>query len=189
MQASQQLLHETIEALDRQQVRLKTSIDSVLESSMLERHSIELEPLEMFTFLRAYLDDYPKDSHFFEIMLLSQPVILRTEKQTLERILTNILDNAAKYSENHTIIHISTRLSGKFYAISIRDEGTGIEKEQHRFIFDKFYRVPQYNLHAVKGIGLGLYLCNELIKKLNGFISLESDKGKGSTFTIHIPLL
>ncbi|WCT13390.1 sensor histidine kinase [Mucilaginibacter jinjuensis] len=188
VRSDERLLDETIAALGRQQQRLHSSVASVLESAMLEKNDIPFEPIIMPDFLQSYLDDYQKTGRAFEIGLLGTPVTIQTGKQALERILRNILENAIKYSPDGTTIRVTTGLTAKHYTIAIQNEGPGIAKAYHRHIFEKFYRVPQQNLHTVKGLGLGLFLCTELIARLNGSISVESAEGKGATFTIHLPV-
>jgi signal transduction histidine kinase len=68
--------------------------------------------------------------------------------------------------------------------ISISDTGIGIAKDQQQFIFDKFYRVPHGNIHQVKGYGLGLFYVKSMMEKFNGEISMKSELGKGTTFTL-----
>lgn len=187
VQTNQRLLDETIDALDRQQKRLSTSVESVLESAMLEKNEFRTEPLLMPGFLVTFINDFPLNGRTFELNLLHEPVTINTGKRALERVLRNILENAVKYSPADKKVTISSGVTAKYYTITIRDEGPGIDKKYHRSIFDKFYRIPQHNLHAVKGLGLGLFLCNELIIRLNGFITLESTAGKGASFTLHLP--
>ncbi len=103
-------------------------------------------------------------------------------------VIYNLVDNANKYSKESTKISISTKNNGKNLQIEFTDEGIGMTKEQTKRIFDKFYRVPTGNLHDVKGFGLGLSYVNTMVKKMNGSISVKSEKDKGAEFEIKFPL-
>lgn len=105
----------------------------------------------------------------------------------LSHILNNLLDNANKYSKESPIIHIKAWDQNGFAFVSIQDNGIGMSKEVTKKIFDKFYRVPTGNVHDVKGFGLGLSYVKTIIEAHKGEISVSSEPGKGSIFTIKLP--
>ncbi|MDE5711302.1 MAG: sensor histidine kinase, partial [Bacteroides sp.] len=107
-------------------------------------------------------------------------------------ILSNLIDNAIKYSPEEADIEIHCRTigEGKKEAqteISVRDHGIGIAPDRQKHIFDKFYRVPTGNLHNVKGYGLGLFYAKSMTEKHGGTLSVKSEPGRGSTFSIIFP--
>ena len=104
-------------------------------------------------------------------------------------VIVNILDNAIKYSPNVPIIDIYTENVKDFVIVRIKDQGAGMSKVAQKRIFEKFYREHTGDLHNVKGHGLGLAYVKRIIDDHNGEIFVESEKGKGSTFIIKIPLI
>jgi two-component system phosphate regulon sensor histidine kinase PhoR len=104
----------------------------------------------------------------------------------MNHVLDNLIDNAIKYSPHKTLITIETLNLGKDLVIKISDHGIGIEKEYQKQVFDKFFRVPTGDVHNVKGFGIGLAYVKKLIELHKGSIELESEKGKGTTFTIRL---
>ena len=95
-------------------------------------------------------------------------------------MLGNLIDNALKYSG--TTVDITISLSDG--VITVADNGIGIAKEKLDYIFDKFYRVPQGNLHDVKGYGLGLYYVRNIMERMGGEVSVKSTLGKGTEFIL-----
>ncbi|MBF6607647.1 MAG: HAMP domain-containing histidine kinase [Flavobacterium sp.] len=104
-------------------------------------------------------------------------------------VLVNILDNAIKYSPEAPAIDIFTENVKDFVIIKVRDHGTGMSKIAQKRIFEKFYREHTGDLHNVKGHGLGLAYVKRIVDDHNGQIFVESEKGKGSTFILKIPLI
>ena len=106
----------------------------------------------------------------------------------ITNVIYNLLDNAIKYCDKAPNIVISSQnVKGKFQ-FTIADNGKGIAKENHKYLFDKFYRVPTGNLHDVKGFGLGLFYVKSVLDHVGGEITVKSQLEKGSSFTITLPL-
>ena len=112
--------------------------------------------------------------------------IINADKAYLLLTFINLIENAIKYAV-YPVIDISTAEEGSDLLISIKDNGIGIAKEHQKKIFDRFYRIPEGELHTAKGFGLGLNFVKKVIDAHNGKIEVESEPGKGSTFIIIIP--
>jgi two-component system phosphate regulon sensor histidine kinase PhoR len=104
-------------------------------------------------------------------------------------VFVNILDNAIKYSPDKPKIDIFTENVKDFLVVKIKDCGAGMSKVAQKRIFEKFYREHTGDLHNVKGHGLGLAYVKRIVEEHNGQITVESEKGKGSTFIIKLPLI
>lgn len=104
-------------------------------------------------------------------------------------VLVNILDNAIKYSANIPVIDVHTENVKDFIIIKIKDNGIGMSKAAQKRIFEKFYREHTGDVHNVKGHGLGLAYVKRIVEDHNGEVYVESEKGKGSTFIIKLPLI
>ena len=104
----------------------------------------------------------------------------------MSSVLATILDNAVKYSIDHADIRIAAEEKDGRTIISVSDNGIGISPDKQAHIFEKFYRVPTGNVHDVKGYGIGLFFAKTIVEKHCGRISVHSEPGKGSTFTIEL---
>jgi signal transduction histidine kinase len=118
-----------------------------------------------------------------------QPVHAVVDRSTIGQALINLLDNAIKYTPAGGVIQVETTLSGKGEAlISVMDDGPGIALEHRKRIYERFYRIDQGRAREVGGAGLGLSIAQWAVAANNGRIVLESSEGKGSTFSIILPL-
>ena len=104
-------------------------------------------------------------------------------------VIVNILENAIKYSPNVPVIEIYTENIKDMVIIKVKDSGLGMSKIAQKRIFEKFYREHTGDIHNVKGHGLGLAYVKRIVEDHNGQVYVESEKGKGSTFIIKLPLI
>jgi two-component system sensor histidine kinase VicK len=188
IQQNEALLNSVVETISRQNVRLQNIVDQVMNNS-LGHDEIELqkEKINPNVLLKTIVDDF--HLAFPEVKIHSEftdtKVNLQIDKFHLTTAINNVLENAVKYGCQK--ITLKTMLQNSRFTISIEDDGIGISKSKQSQLFEKFYRVNQGNLHNVKGLGLGLYYVNQIIKAHKGSVKVVSDIGKGSLFTISIP--
>lgn len=110
------------------------------------------------------------------------------DRDRIGQVITNFLSNAIKYSPYADKIIIQTTTDKEWVTLCVRDFGYGISKENQKKVFDRFYRVEASGQETYSGLGLGLYIASEIIKRHNGKIWVESEEGKGSTFCFSLPL-
>ncbi len=174
-----------VNTISRQNNRLQTLIDQVMANSLAENEiELQKEKIETEDFLLSIVNDFkitfPKIN--LKTDFQTQKTILILDKFHLTTAFLNVLENAVKYGS--TTITIKTRIIENQFSISIEDDGIGIEKNKQSLLFDKFYRVQQGNLHNTKGLGLGLYYVDQIVKAHQGSVKVVSDLGKGTQFTI-----
>jgi signal transduction histidine kinase len=117
-----------------------------------------------------------------------EPCFVNGDPVHLTNVFYNLLDNALKYSGAGAVVNISSRIDGGTIKIHFEDNGPGIDPIYSERIFDRFFRVTDNpNIHNVKGSGLGLHYVRQIVKKHGGNITLRSELGKGSNFTIELP--
>jgi len=175
--------------------RLESQVERVLNVANLDKGEVKLN---MTTFdLHEIIEEAKENFEFNQLeerggsiktQLAAQQTVIHTDIVHITNIINNLIDNAIKYCDKTPEIFILTTnpKAGKIQ-VRIKDNGKGIARENQKYIFDKFYRVPTGNLHDVKGFGLGLFYVKTIIDALNGTIQVKSTVGKGSEFIITLP--
>jgi signal transduction histidine kinase len=109
------------------------------------------------------------------------------DRDRIEQILINLLDNAGKYSPEGGAITVSVGEDAGQVRLAVTDQGVGIAPTEQQAIFEKFYRVDPHLTQTPGGTGLGLYICRELAQRMDGKIAVESEPGHGATFALLLP--
>lgn len=175
-------------------VRLGNHIERVLSVARLERKEIKLEfgPVNVNDLITAVIDSMglqlQKRNTAVTLSLDATQDLIMADELHLSNVIYNLIDNANKYSLNAPQIDIATSNRGKHLIIEVADKGIGMTKDQTKRIFDQFYRVPTGNLHDVKGFGLGLNYVRDIVAEMDGTIKVNSEKDKGTTFEISLPI-
>lgn len=177
-----------LDTVNRQNIRLQNIIDQVMSNSLgFEQIELQKEKVRINTLLQTIIADfnlaYPNVKIYSE--LNASEITLSLDKFHLTTAINNVLENAVKYGcQNITLM---TSLEKDNFHISIQDDGIGISKTKQPLLFEKFYRVEHGNLHNTKGLGLGLYYVDQIIKAHQGSVKVVSELGKGASFIISIP--
>jgi len=175
--------------------RLTNVINNILDFSRIEsgRKLFQFESCDLKELVNGTLDAFAvhlKQNGFtlsYEAPQNALPDVV-LDPDAIALALTNLLDNAIKYSGDMKEINVSVTQSDGFVAVAVSDRGIGIAADEQEKIFDKFYRVSTGLVHDVKGSGLGLSLVKHIVVAHQGKITLRSKPGEGSTFTIHLPV-
>ena len=176
-------------------VRLGSHIERVLNIARIEQDDFkfDLKEIDVNEQITAVVDSMAlkiqKHEATVYLDLIAMPSIIKADELHFTNVLYNLIDNAIKYSYEQPEIRITTKNTDNTLLISVADKGIGMNRDQQAKIFEQFYRIPTGNLHDVKGFGLGLSYVNTIVKRLNGSISVRSEKDKGSVFELKFPLL
>jgi signal transduction histidine kinase len=172
--------------------RLNDLVEQILSVSMnrnkkpvINKEDIPIKPL--FERIANHQKLKADKSVATEIYVSPDKLTVSADATHLNNIINNLVENAIKYSLDKVAIKMESYMDGEYCIISIKDNGIGVSRENQKHIFDKFYRVPQGNIHAVKGYGLGLSYVKTMVEQHDGDISVKSALGEGSEFIIKIP--
>lgn len=174
-------------------IRMSNHIERVLSVAKMEKEEIRLTYsfIDLHDLISSIIEkmnlQLAKKNTKIETIFNANPCELYTDALHLENIITNLIDNANKYSHDNTTITIKTMNGKNGVNILIKDQGIGMSKDQIKKVFDLFYRVSTGNIHNVKGFGIGLHYVYSMIKQLNGSISVKSEIKKGSEFSLYLP--
>lgn len=173
--------------------RLKQQVERVLQMARLDKEQIKLkkEVLDVHDIIHEAVKNISINKNInseIELNLDSSDANVHADKLHLTNVFFNLLDNAIKYCKETPRIVISTTKLNDLLHITVRDNGIGISPEHHRKVFQKFFRVPTGNIHDVKGFGIGLNYVKLVMESHKGRINLASELGKGSTFTLILPV-
>lgn len=178
------------EIIQRQGERILRLIGELLESSRMESGLAKLrrEPIDLHRLVEAVVAGMKPAAkrHTIEVALPETDPGLWGDPSALEHILTNLLDNALKYSPKRTTVRIWTEVSPNELRINVSNEGAGIPPEELPFIFERFRRGDDQEVKR-NGVGLGLFIVRSLVEAQGGSVSCTSAPGSGSTFTVTFP--
>lgn len=183
------------EYIERESRRLSRLIENILDFSRIEsgRKTYHPEPCDVRRVVESTLqsfDMYLKHSGFTASLDLPDEALpwIEADREALGLALHNLLDNAVKYSGEARAIEVRLARAGDEIVVAVRDHGVGIPAGEQRKIFDRFHRVSTGLIHEVKGSGLGLSLVQHIVQVHGGRITVDSEPGRGSTFTIRLPI-
>jgi PAS domain S-box-containing protein len=172
--------------------RLARIVNDILWASRVESPvlRIELEPVDLARLVEdvvAAARSYAPPSIALEACVDPALLEVRTDPDKLRQVLTNLLQNAVKYSPDGGRVRVSAAAAGDLVRIAVTDEGLGVPPAEQQRIWEKFVRLDPNLSLGVGGTGLGLYITRELVRRLGGTIDVESDGRRGSTFVVELP--
>ena len=182
---------EFLGIIDDEADRLQELIDNLLDSSRLQSGTLQmnLQTVRLDVVLRDMIQrSQLRDINVnLELEIESQEVFGKADPMRLGQVFDNLINNATKYAPESTVV-VRLTVEGENAIIKVIDDGPGIDPEHLERIFQRFYRVPETRM-SVRGSGLGLYICRQIVLAHNGTIKAESKIGEGTTFHITMPVV
>jgi two-component system, OmpR family, sensor kinase len=185
----QSVLESNLEEIDR----MTRIVEELLFLSRADMGEVKMESKPVA--LEALVEDIHRQATLLgqdrsiEVVLgIVMPALVQGDELRLRELLLNLVENAVKYSHPGGKIEIGLVTDGQQAIVSVSDQGIGIAPEDHRKIFDRFFRTDEARAHTKKGTGLGLAICAWIAESHKGRISVKSNVGQGSTFTVTLPL-
>jgi PAS domain S-box-containing protein len=180
---------ELLEMIATQSERLAQITEEVLLASRLDRGevTVERDHVDVAELARGTVD--AMQPHLgVDVTLDAPPSAFATgDRDRIQQILINLLDNAAKFSPRGGGITVSVTQNGDYVRLAVTDHGVGIAPSEQQAIFEKFYRVDPHQTETPGGTGLGLYICGELARRMDARITVDSEPSRGSTFALELP--
>jgi signal transduction histidine kinase len=179
--------------IDEAADRLSRLIGELLSASRIEagRLEINLQPLDLGRLVTEVLERLHLEASSYRLVAQLPPrkLVVQADSDQVERVLLNLLTNAIKFSpEGGTVtVGVQWTEASPGVLVSVADQGSGIPPERLDRVFDKFYRVGDDLVKKTNGVGLGLYICKNIVEQHGGRIWVESTPGEGSTFKFTLP--
>ncbi|MEO5985084.1 MAG: HAMP domain-containing sensor histidine kinase, partial [Ferruginibacter sp.] len=174
--------------------RMNKQVETILQAALLDKQEVQLnlKAVHAHELIRSALNNIQlqvdEKKGKLDLNTAATNDCILVDEVHFTNVINNLLDNAVKYSKDNLHLKLSTQNIGNHFKIKIEDNGIGMNKETLHRIFEKFYRAHTGNIHNVKGFGLGLSYVKTIIDAHHGKIKPESTLGRGSCFTIDLPI-
>lgn len=166
--------------------------DLMLLAELDAKADLKAQPVNLSEIAGEVVNEYStrfRDKDINVSLLCEGSSVVESDREALERILRNLLENAYKYTDSKGQVNVTCKPSGSFVKLVVEDTGIGIPEESLSKVFDRFYRVDKSRTRASGGSGLGLSIVKAIVEGLGGEVSVSSVFGRGSTFTVSLPAL
>ncbi len=185
--------HRFLHIIRRNAERMHHLIDDILELSAIEAGKVDIETrhLQLSPLVKEVWTSLAKKAHKRHISLKNNVLdgtMIYADSRRLEQILTNLMSNAVKFNRDHGTVTVTHEIKNGSHQICVADSGEGISEEHLSRIFERFYRTDTARSRELGGTGLGLAIVKHLARLHGGEASVSSEIGKGSVFTIELPL-
>jgi two-component system, OmpR family, phosphate regulon sensor histidine kinase PhoR len=186
-------LQEYAGLIFKENQKLQRQVEGLLDLAAIEWDEFEYQ--KVLVGLNELVNDAAHTIHLLveekggklNMELIAENDNILADKMHITNAIVNLLTNAVKYSNGEPEITLHTYNHGSDIVLEVRDNGMGIPGKYHRFIFDKYYRVPTGDVHNIKGFGIGLSYVKSVVEAHKGRVQVESEPGKGSIFTVTLP--
>jgi two-component system, OmpR family, phosphate regulon sensor histidine kinase PhoR len=182
--------------IKEENLRMNRQVETILKAALLDKQEVGLllKPTHVHDVIKDVADNFQlqleEKKGKINLALNAGNDLIEADEVHFSNLINNLIDNAVKYAKDNVPpeIKIATQANGKNMTVKMEDNGIGMNKETVKRIFEKFYRAHTGNIHNVKGFGLGLSYVKTMIEAHGGEIKVDSTLGKGSTFTMELPL-
>ena len=179
-----------VKIIEDQSNRLINLVENILTVSKTNSENIVLKKTDLNRSIEKIIPMFEGQykSHKYVLDLYKNLPFALLDEDKFEQIMTNLIDNASKYSPEGSTVLIKTETSGEEILIKVKDEGVGIREEDFDKLFKKFSRLENHLTSKTQGNGLGLYITKQIVEKMNGTIGLSSKENEGTTFWVRFPV-
>jgi PAS domain S-box-containing protein len=182
-----------ISLISEESERLSRIVNDILLANQLDagRLELEIEPFDAGELVERVVEAtriHMPPGATMDVSLPDAPPAVAADREKARQVLVNLVENALKYSPDGGRVVVGVETLPSTVRFFVSDEGMGIPEEELERIFDKFYRLDPEMTRGIGGTGLGLYICSELVRRMNGRIWVNSTKGEGSEFSVELPL-
>jgi signal transduction histidine kinase len=185
--------HAALSVARRQVDRLDRMIGDFVSASLVEAGQLELclEARDIVALVSGCVTPFRDAPSNREITVTApeEPVVVLCDAARLEQVMSNLLENALKYSHPGRAIRVSIAAERAYAVVSVSDDGIGIPLEEQRRLFEPFRRAKAARAASIPGVGLGLFICRRIVQAHAGSVELRSAPGRGATFTVRLPRL
>ncbi|MFZ5824750.1 MAG: ATP-binding protein [Bacillota bacterium] len=182
-------LVQTTQIMEREIDRLSTLFNEILEAFQVQEGRLRLNPapVDMNTIVAAAAASFGGALHPIHLSLPPEATLIYGDDQRLEEVVRNLINNAVKYSPTGSPIELAVSAGKGRVQLTVRDRGIGIAADSLNRVFEPFYRGKNFGGKDPGGIGLGLFICRDIVQRHSGQIWVESQPGRGSTFYVTLP--
>jgi PAS domain S-box-containing protein len=180
-----------LQTIDTQVNRVAGLVNRLLDVSRIEEKRLHLEVAETdmveVVFAAVAEAQLGAEHHQVRARIVEERMLAEIDRSRIEQVLSNLIDNAIKYSPEQTTVDVSLRADGDDIVVAVRDRGPGIDDTARERLFERYFRGHSSTRAASDGLGLGLYVAHGIVDAHHGSMSVESKLGEGSTFSFRIP--
>lgn len=187
-------VRQSFAAIERQLTRIQALIATMLDVSRIERGHLKIahDPLDLVVLVQTVVDEVraTTQAHPIELVIPTDPpptIFVFGDSLRLEQVMFNLLQNAIKYSPDGGSIQVTVTHADEWASVVVADHGLGIAAEALPHLFERFYRAPAVRSEHISGLGIGLYIVHEIVTLHGGDVSVASEQGDGTTFTVRLP--
>jgi two-component system, OmpR family, phosphate regulon sensor histidine kinase PhoR len=175
--------------------RMNKHVETILQAALMDKQELKLnfKSIHAHEVISKVVDNFrlqlEEKTGKIELTLNARADLINADEVHFTNLVSNLIDNAIKYSKDELFIRVYTHCTNRHFILRVEDNGIGMSKESVKRIFEKFYRAHTGNIHNVKGFGLGMSYVKTVVDAHKGKIRVDSALGRGSVFTVELPIL